>query len=633
MRIDVKKVLFLGTRSNMHLFFEKAQKMGFIEFIKKEIPSNGLPEETKQLNKALKILQKHELRAQRLHPDKTPFELARLVIQTEKELDVYAEQIKLIESEMIQVAPFGHFDKGEMGFIEQKTGFKFYFFVSRKHLDQLDPNVFYIGSQYDLYYYVGVAKEPMEVKSCLALQIERPLAELLVKKKELVKALHEKEQLLFELTSYQQMIYKAYLSHLNFFHLQEAKAQTNNYLEDTVFTISGFVAQNQLERLKELTKTFNITFSLVKLEKKDRLPTFLENKKASKIGEDLVYLYDTPSPSDKDPSLWVLISFALFFSFIISDAGYGLIFLGLTLFFKYKFKAAKGSIKRFLNLALILSMGCVVWGTLTFSFFGIGIAPQSKWAQFSFVEKLVQQKVDYHKKHNDDVWQEWASRFPAIQHMQDPVKILETAQVIRGDIVKYEMQSQFNGNIMLELSLFIGAIHIILSFMRNLRRSYASVGWILFIIGGYLYFPTKVNATSFVNFLFDVSKSDCAMVGFWLLISGIIVACLLALVQNKLRGLIEITNSLQIFADVLSYIRLYALAFASIAMATTFNELAAGMNVFAAAFVLLLGHSINIVLAAMAGVIHGLRLNFLEWYHYSFEGEGRRFLPLQLLKP
>jgi V/A-type H+-transporting ATPase subunit I len=34
----------------------------------------------------------------------------------------------------------------------------------------------------------------------------------------------------------------------------------------------------------------------------------------------------------------------------------------------------------------------------------------------------------------------------------------------------------------------------------------------------------------------------------------------------------------------------------------------------------------------MGGTIHGLRLNFLEWYHYSFEGGGKPFDPLRKLK-
>ena len=47
---------------------------------------------------------------------------------------------------------------------------------------------------------------------------------------------------------------------------------------------------------------------------------------------------------------------------------------------------------------------------------------------------------------------------------------------------------------------------------------------------------------------------------------------------------------------------------------------------------IILGHAINILLAIMGGVIHGLRLNFIEWYHYSFEGDGRLFSPLKLFK-
>ncbi|EPP35519.1 putative V-type sodium ATP synthase subunit I domain protein [Chlamydia psittaci 84-8471/1] len=31
----------------------------------------------------------------------------------------------------------------------------------------------------------------------------------------------------------------------------------------------------------------------------------------------------------------------------------------------------------------------------------------------------------------------------------------------------------------------------------------------------------------------------------------------------------------------------------------------------------------------MGGVIHGLRLNFIEWYHYSFDGGGKLLHPLK----
>ncbi len=41
------------------------------------------------------------------------------------------------------------------------------------------------------------------------------------------------------------------------------------------------------------------------------------------------------------------------------------------------------------------------------------------------------------------------------------------------------------------------------------------------------------------------------------------------------------------------------------------------------------GRIMNFLLAMMGGVIHGLRLNFLEWYRWCFEGDGLPFKPFQ----
>jgi V/A-type H+-transporting ATPase subunit I len=91
-------------------------------------------------------------------------------------------------------------------------------------------------------------------------------------------------------------------------------------------------------------------------------------------------------------------------------------------------------------------------------------------------------------------------------------------------------------------------------------------------------------------------------------------------------------NMVQIFGDVLSYIRLYALALAGMMVASTFNNLGISVGIIGGIFIILFGHLTNVSLSIMGGVIHGLRLNFLEWYHYSFEGGGRLFNPLRLKK-
>jgi V/A-type H+-transporting ATPase subunit I len=67
-------------------------------------------------------------------------------------------------------------------------------------------------------------------------------------------------------------------------------------------------------------------------------------------------------------------------------------------------------------------------------------------------------------------------------------------------------------------------------------------------------------------------------------------------------------------------------------VASTFNFMGVKFGPLAGIFIVISGHALNIALSSMAGVVHGLRLNFLEWYHYCFEGGGKRFNPLRLYK-
>jgi len=41
---------------------------------------------------------------------------------------------------------------------------------------------------------------------------------------------------------------------------------------------------------------------------------------------------------------------------------------------------------------------------------------------------------------------------------------------------------------------------------------------------------------------------------------------------------------------------------------------------------------LNMVLSVIGGIIHGLRLNFIEWYHYSFDGGGKQYNPLRKME-
>jgi V/A-type H+-transporting ATPase subunit I len=152
------------------------------------------------------------------------------------------------------------------------------------------------------------------------------------------------------------------------------------------------------------------------------------------------------------------------------------------------------------------------------------------------------------------------------------------------------------------------------------------------MIGGTLYFPKILNATSIINFTGLVSKELAYAWGGQLVYGGIGLAFVAALFQKKWMAFHELTNVIQVFADVLSYIRLYALGLAGAMVAKTFNEMGMNAGLFGGALIILAGHINNLGLSIMGGAIHGLRLNFLEWYHYSFDGGGKLFDPLKLKK-
>jgi V/A-type H+-transporting ATPase subunit I len=361
----------------------------------------------------------------------------------------------------------------------------------------------------------------------------------------------------------------------------------------------------------------------------------MENSGAAKIGEDLVGIYDTPSTEDKDPSTWVLVFFSIFFAMIVADAGYGLIFLLLGLFLKWKFPRLSGPGKRFVKLSLILASACIVWGVLISSYFDVRIDPKNPILKTSLMHYLVKRKAEYVLSMKDDVYDQYVRRFPGVAQAVDGQDFLYRAVAEENGKTQWIAINEFSDNIMMEIALLMGILHLSVAFARSFIRRWAGVGWIIFMIGGYLLFPVWIlQATTIAHFMGWVSKPAAFEIGKILLGAGFGLAILLTMIQHGIKhGFLEAIHVTQIFGDVLSYLRLYALGLAGGLMALTFNALGADFNLMFGIFIILLGHLANIGIAVMAGTIHGLRLNFLEWYRICFEGGGKVFNPLQLRRP
>ncbi len=638
MIIKVKKYLILGVKEEIDQFFERAQDHGMIEFIaphsKKSIE---VPAEIQHLMSAMRILRKLPLKKPYIGGGDLAFadETALKILTLKGEVERLSEEKRLLEAEIVRVAPFGDFSMEDLDYLEKAGKREIQFFCmksAKSHVTNFTDEVIYIGTEFDLDYFITINPEAKHYPDMIEMRIDRPLGELQTHLGFVKESLHQIEAEMKGYAGHLDFLHEAFIERLNDFHLVSAKKELSFPLENSLFSVEAWVPENKTHLLFSIIDGMAVHCEPILVEEHDKIPTYMENKGLQHIGEDLLRIYDVPATTDKDPSGWIFWFFVLFFAIIVADGGYGLLYLGLCVYLKYKFPDLKSSGQRFLKLATILSVACIIWGVLTSSFFGLSISPKSWLGKLSVEEYLVVKKADYHIAKKDDVYQEWIQKIPQLSTVTSGVEFLEKGKVLKAGKWTTPVFDSYSRSVFLELSLIIGIVHIALSLLRYIRRHFAGIGWIAFMIGAYLYFPLTLKATTILNFMGVVNKTTGPEIGLQIIYVGIASALIIALIQKRLKGFGEVATLVQVFADVLSYLRLYALGLAGSIMAETFNDIGQGVGLFLGFLVILVGHSVNILLGIMAGVIHGLRLNFIEWYHYCFDGGGRLFRPLMRLK-
>lgn len=637
MRVDVKKYLAIGPKSSKDDFFTRIQQLGIAEFITSESFQKEASLEVKTYVEALHIL-KTLVTVKQAAPVmdyRSAIVIARDIVEKHRELERLHEQLRILEKEMARIQIFGHFSIDELHELEKRMHRKMQFFFAKKS-ELLEapqrPEVIYVGSAYELDYFVAINSEPTSYKGLIEIQIEKSLGELQEERARLERLKDEYESEIAAHSRQQKLLKQGLIAALNQHHLEESKGRAGDYLGGDLFAVEMWVPKNKIFLLPTLEKEFDVYIQPIAVEKEDRVPTYLENKGTGRLGEDLVGIYDVPSTSDYDPSPWVFFAFGLFFSMIVADAGYGAILLGISLFLFFKFRKRGELLRRILYLTMSLSIGCILWGILAASYLGIEVPLDSPLRKVSLIDWIVEKKTEYVIQKKNDVYEEWVKQYPQLKETNHPKDWIFKAVKQVGETTKYELRDKFADNIMLELVIFVGACHILLSFLRNLDRSWSGIGWIFFLIGAYMYFPSILKAHSLIHYLFGLPEKEGANFGFYLIFIGIGLASILSIIQKKLAGLAEPMHVIQVFADVMSYLRIYALSLAGMVMASTFNHIGTSVPIYVGILIIFAGHSVNFVLAMMGGIIHGLRLNFIEWYHYSFEGGGKPFQPLSLIK-
>lgn len=346
-----------------------------------------------------------------------------------------------------------------------------------------------------------------------------------------------------------------------------------------LFAVQGWAPAESAPAIEALAAERRLA-ALVETPTADDRPPTLLRPKDDRLGggADLTYFYTTPAYGAWDPSFIVFTSFAIFFAMIMADAGYAAV-IGLVTAWFWRRMGETESGRRMRVMLAVIAGASFIYGVLAGSYFGV--APR---------EGTLLAKV-------------------AIVHIT-------------------------NFDEMMRLSVVIGAIHVGIALAatawlgRDSLKALVPIGWLAVILGGLMLWLGAGRLT-YGGGAFLIAGLVSVFVGSasaraaqrpvdWLL--------------RAADGFMGLTSITKLFGDILSYLRLFALGLASASLAETFNGMATGLQIsrpglglLAAMLILAFGHAINFVIGIMGGVVHGLRLNYIEFFGWGLSEEGYPF--------
>lgn len=367
-------------------------------------------------------------------------------------------------------------------------------------------------------------------------------------------------------------------------------------IADSISYLKGYIPVTQIADFEKAADENSWGFTLQEPENYDDVPTQIKNPKwVTIINPVLEFVGVVPGYKEVDISLWFLMAFSLFFAMLVGDAGYGAIF------FLVAILAGKKLPTKMKVLTIVLSLATMAWGVMTGTYFG-----SKAIAEIPFFNNLIIPQMSF----------------------------------LRDDTTTF----------MMHLSFIIGAVHLTIAHLIkavqyiNSIRALGQLGWVSFVWGLFLVVESMVLNT---NDLAKVAEwpiylMDKGYTPYFFYVGAFLVGFFSKEDKNFFKSILFSLANLPLslingFSDVVSYVRLFAVGMATGIVAMSFNEMTLGgveefsVGVIFSCIALLLGHALNVILALMAVMVHGIRLNMLEFAgHLNIEFSGEEFKPFKL---
>lgn len=348
--------------------------------------------------------------------------------------------------------------------------------------------------------------------------------------------------------------------------------------EQAVVTyLQGYVPADAEERLRAAAKEHGWGVVLENPRPGESVPTLLRyNRFIKPVLAVLQFLGIYPGYEESDVGWVFLIFFSLFCAMVIGDAGYGFLLLFLTILLSTKFKhKVAGYIRGMLG---IVSVATIIWGTLSGNWLGLPNVP----------EPLARLSVPWLSSRDNVMW----------------------------------------------LCFLIGATQLTIAHVWNAltapvkTKALAELGWVCVVWTMFFLAGNLVVGRAMPNFVLYVFGAGMALV-------VLFMATPQELKTDWINHALLPLTVINSFVDVVSYIRLYAVGFAGLALMQSFYSMVVsgigfGTPLLAVVSILILvfAHTLNLALVALGVLVHAVRLNTLEFStHKGIGWQGFPYRP------
>ncbi len=381
----------------------------------------------------------------------------------------------------------------------------------------------------------------------------------------------------------------------DYYTAQKDKYETVEKTASTqsVYVLRGYMPERMAEEVKfaiEQKFTCQVEFSEPDYEIDD-VPVLIENGMFAGGVESITDMYSSPSNNDIDPNPIMAFFYYVFFGFMLSDAGYGILMIIFAIVARAKFKV-KGNSLKFANMVFFCGISTVFWGAMFGGWFG------------DLIPIIATNFLGYETGPDLAIW-------------MDPI----------GNSMNLLLYCLGFGIIQLFAGLLIHG------FMLIKRKEYVAAFCdtlpVIIFVSGFAIIGAG---------LMTELPQKISSLGVPLLAAGAVLIILTAgrsakNILGKLGGGLYClyTVATGYVGDILSYSRLLALSLVTGVVASAVNLLASMLgNIFAFIPIFIFGHILNIAINLIGTYVHTNRLQYVEFFSKFYEGSGRVFTPFRI---